>query len=55
MSTEIEIKHLDRRTQERYVTRGALAQKDLEKHLKSLPDLEAKAEDIETQQPDLVG
>jgi hypothetical protein len=55
MSTEIEIKHLDRRTQERYLTRGVLTPKELEKHLKALPDLEAKAEDIETQQPDLVG
>jgi hypothetical protein len=55
MSTEIEIKHLDRRTQERYLARGTLSPKDLEKHLKALPDLEAKVEEIETQQPDLVG
>jgi hypothetical protein len=51
MSTEIEIKHLDRRTLERYVARGVLTQKDLEKHLKGLPDLEGKAATVQTEQP----
>ena len=38
MSNGIETRHLDRRTQERYVQKGILDPKELEKHLKSLPD-----------------
>jgi hypothetical protein len=49
---ELEIKHLDKRTQARYQNRGVLTDKDLEKHLKSLPDLADKAVKLETQQPD---
>jgi hypothetical protein len=49
---ELEIKHLDKRTQGRYLNRGVLTEKELEKHLKALPDLADKAVKLETQQPD---
>jgi hypothetical protein len=38
-----EIKYLDRRTVARYIARGQISEKDYEKHLKSLPDVEEKA------------
>jgi hypothetical protein len=53
MANEIELRYLDKRTQERYVARGVISEKDLEKHLKSLPDLTDQALKVETMQPDL--
>ena len=52
MSNELEIKHFDKRTQDRYLARGVLTEKDLEKQLKALPDLADQAVKLETQQPD---
>jgi hypothetical protein len=53
MANEFEMKHLDKRTIDRYLARGVLTEKDVEKHLKSLPDLSDQALSIETMQPDL--
>lgn len=44
-------KHLDRRVVERYLRRGVLTDKDFQAHLKSLPDLEGKAETIDVGDP----
>lgn len=38
-----EIKYLDRRTVARYIARGQISEKDYEKYLKSLPDVEDKS------------
>ncbi len=38
---------IDRRTADRYIKRGELTEKDLEKHLKSLPDLAEEAAPVE--------
>ncbi len=53
MANEIELKYLDKRTQERYLARGVITEKEMEKYLKSLPDLAAQALPVETMQPDL--
>jgi hypothetical protein len=40
---EIEIKQLDKRVAQRYVRKGILDERDWEKHLRALPDLEEQA------------
>jgi hypothetical protein len=47
-SNGINPRMLDRRVSERYVKRGELAEKDLEKHLKALPDLADEAVPFES-------
>jgi hypothetical protein len=49
--SDIEIKHLDKRTQARYLARGILPEKEFEKHLKSLPDLADQVLDLDVEQP----
>jgi hypothetical protein len=44
-----ENKHFDIRTVARYVARGAITDKDLEKQLKSLPDVADKGEPTPTE------
>ena len=53
MANEFENRHLDKRTLDRYLARGVLTDKDVEKHLKALPDLSDQVLTIETMQPDL--
>ncbi len=43
-----EIKYLDRRTVARYIARGQMSEKDFEKYLKSLPDVEEKSTPVES-------
>lgn len=52
MPDEINPKHLDKRTAERYLRTGQLDEKAWEKHLKSLEDLAEKASPIETAMDD---
>lgn len=52
MANELDPRHLDKRVSQRYIDRGALSQKDLEKHLKSLPDLADKADKVTVEQPE---
>ena len=47
-----ENKHFDTRTVARYVARGAISDKDLEKHLKALPDVADKGEPVTTELTD---
>jgi len=47
MTDAIDIKLLDKRVHTRYVKKGLLDAKDLERHLKSLPDLAEQAVPIE--------
>ena len=49
---EIDPKVLDKRTQARYLTRGVLTEKELEKYLKSLPDRAEDALPVETEPPE---
>jgi hypothetical protein len=51
MATEIEIKHLDRRTVSRYLARGIISQEQYDKYLASLSDVEENSEKIVTTQP----
>jgi hypothetical protein len=46
--TELEFRHTDKRTVQRYITQGLVDEKVWEKHLKALPDLSEKAMRIET-------
>lgn len=39
----------DKRTSDRYVARGVITHKDVEKHIKALPDLADKAVKVETE------
>jgi len=50
MANETEFK-FDRRTVQRYITRGTITEKDYEKHLKALPDKAEKATKLEVEQP----
>jgi hypothetical protein len=43
MADEIDRKLLDKRVAQRYLKKGVLDEKEYEKHLKSLPDLEQQA------------
>ncbi len=51
MANEIDILQLDQRTLARYLERGILSQKDYDKYLKQLPDLESEMESIELEHP----
>lgn len=44
-----ENKHFDIRTVARYLSRGAITDKDFEKHLKALPDVADKGEPATTE------
>lgn len=46
---------LDVRVRERNLRKGVLDEKDVEKHLKELPDAAANAESVATPQPALAG
>lgn len=48
MPDEINPRHLDKRTAERYVRSGQLDEKVWEKHLKSLEDVAEKASPVDT-------
>jgi hypothetical protein len=49
MSDTIDPKILDKRVAERYMRKGLLDEKDLEQHLKKLPDLAEQALEIESE------
>ena len=49
MSDTIDLRLLDKRVANRYVRKGLLDEKDLEQHLKKLPDLAEQALDIESE------
>jgi hypothetical protein len=55
MASELERKHVDRRTVQRYIDRGTITQKEYEKELKSLPDQAGKFEVIKLEQPSSFG
>ncbi|MDP3237792.1 MAG: hypothetical protein Q8S33_17105 [Myxococcales bacterium] len=46
--TELDPKHIDKRTVARYITQGLVDEKAFEKHIKSLTDLADKATRVET-------
>ena len=48
MADTYETRMLDKRVTDRYLKRNELSDKELEKHLKALPDLEAEALTIES-------
>lgn len=48
MSENIDPKYTDKRTIDRYLTKGMVDEKAWEKHLKSLPDLADKAAPVES-------
>jgi hypothetical protein len=47
MADQIENKHVDKRVVQRYVRKGIVEEKDLERHMKSLPDLAEQAVPVE--------
>ncbi len=49
MSETLETKYLDKRVVQRYVRKGTVDEKEYERHLKSLPDLEEKAVPVESE------
>lgn len=51
MATEIEIKHLDRRTVARYLSRGIISQEQYDAYLAGLNDVSENLEKMEVQQP----
>jgi len=53
MSDQIDPKHLDKRTAERYMRAGKIDDKAWEKHLKSLPDVADKAAPVEATMADV--
>ena len=53
MSQELEPKHFDTRTMDRYVARGVVSTKERDKHLANLPDVAGKAEKTTAVQPDI--
>ena len=46
--SDLNPRHLDKRTAERYMRLGLLDEKSFEKHLKSLPDLTDKSLPVDT-------
>jgi hypothetical protein len=52
MAQEFDPKLVDRRIVERYIRRGELTEKDLEKALKTLPDMAAEAVPVESKLED---
>ena len=53
MSQELEPRHFDTRTMDRYIARGTVSLKERDKHLAALPDVADKGEKATTVQPDL--
>jgi hypothetical protein len=49
MSEMTETKHLDKRVVARYIRKGALEEREYERHLKALPDLESQAIPVESE------
>ena len=49
MADPIETKLIDKRVAQRYVRKGVLDEKDLEKYLKSLPDVADQAVPVESE------
>jgi hypothetical protein len=49
MSDTIDLRLLDKRVAQRYVRKGLLDEKDLEQHLKKLPDLAEQALEVESE------
>ncbi len=49
MADAVDIKLLDKRVAQRYLRKGRLEEKDWQKHLQALPDLEDRAEDVESE------
>ncbi|MGC4122732.1 MAG: hypothetical protein QM765_50805 [Myxococcales bacterium] len=47
MTDSIDPKMLDKRVAHRFIKKGLLAEKEFDKHLKSLPDLAEKAAPVE--------
>lgn len=47
MTDSLDPKMLDKRVAHRYIKKGLLAEKEFEKHLKSLPDLAEKSAPVE--------
>ena len=47
MADAIDPKLIDKRVAQRYVRKGRLDEKDLQKHLQSLPDLEDRAVEVD--------
>ncbi len=52
MAQSIDLKLLDKRTAERYISLGLLEEKEWEKHLESLKDVSEKAAPVETSMGD---
>jgi hypothetical protein len=48
MADTLDPKHLDKRTMDRYLRSGQLDEKEVERHLKGLPDVAEKAVSVET-------
>jgi hypothetical protein len=48
MADTVDIRMLDKRVTDRYLKRNELSDKELEKHLKALPDLESETVTIES-------
>lgn len=55
MPTDTERKQFDRRTVQRYLDRGTISAKELEKHLKALPDVSDNIETSKVEQPSAFG
>lgn len=51
MSKELDIRQIDQRTAQRYIQRGILSQKDYDKYLAELQDLEDDAIIVRVEQP----
>jgi hypothetical protein len=49
MADTLETKLYDKRVAQRYVRKGRLDEKEYERHLKSLPDLEQQAVPVESE------
>jgi hypothetical protein len=49
MADALDPKLLDKRVAPRYLKKGRLDEKDWQKHLQSLPDLEDRAEEVESE------
>lgn len=47
MADQLENRHVDKRVMQRYVRKGVVDEKELERHLKSLPDLAERAVPVE--------
>lgn len=48
MATELDLTTLDKRLVERFIKRNQLSEKEWDKHVRSLPDLESQSQSVET-------